>query len=92
MDMSKLLFSWFLEVLNNPLNSQCERLDFNFNANSNCSSTYNWQSFQMVKIYSFKVNPKKFQIMILGKRKRGKTTLKINSLVIHETNFVVQNS
>ena len=46
----------------------------------------------MVKIYSFKANPKKFQIMILGKTKRGKTTLKINSLVIYETNSVVQNS
>ena len=30
--------------------------------------------------------------MILGKTKRGKTTLKINSLVIYETNSVVQNS
>ena len=35
-------------------------------------------------------NPKKFQIMVLGKNKRNKITLKANSVVIHETNVFVQ--
>ena len=90
--MSKLLFSRFLEVLNNPLLIHNAKGWISISMPTQTVAAHNRQSFKMVKIYSFKVNPKKFQIMIFGKRKRGKTTLKINSLVIHETNSVVHNS
>ena len=41
------------------------------------------------KVNSLKTNSKKPHIMILGKKIRSKTTLKINSAVIHEINAVV---
>ena len=43
----------------------------------------------LFKINSLKKNLKKFKIMILGMEKQNKTTLKINSIVILEINFVV---
>ena len=43
----------------------------------------------LFKINSLKKNLKKFKIMILEMEKQNKTTLKINSIVILEINFVV---
>ena len=43
----------------------------------------------LFKINSLKKNLKKFKIMILRMEKQNKTTLKINSIVIREINFVV---
>ena len=40
------------------------------------------------RINSLKANPEKFQFMILGKRQFNKVKLKVNSIVINESDTV----